>query len=94
MYWWRRRLLLGRWSILTFRHVRSQKRFFGRPFHGWMGPVRPGDTLRIEGEIENLTPSKTKPQGTVVMKCTMYNQHGQAVYEFTPNTIVPRRPHN
>lgn len=59
-----------------------------------MGPVRPGDTLRIEGEIENLTPSKTKPQGTVVMKCTMYNQHGQAVYEFTPNTIVPRRPDN
>jgi acyl dehydratase len=60
----------------------------------WMGPVRPGDTLRIEGEIENLVPSKTKPQGTVVMKCTMYNQHGQAVYEFTPNTVVPRRPHN
>ena len=25
VYRWRRRLLLGRWSILTFRHVRSQK---------------------------------------------------------------------
>jgi len=22
----------------------------------------------------------------------MYNQHGQAVYAFTPVTIVPRRP--
>ena len=58
----------------------------------WTAPVRPGDVLRLQGEIESLTPSKTKPQGTVVMKWTMYNQHGQAVYEFTPMTIVPRRP--
>ena len=26
------------------------------------------------------------------MKWSMYNQDGQAVYEFTPMTIVPRRP--
>jgi acyl dehydratase len=58
----------------------------------WMAPVRPGDVLHLEGEVESLTPSKTKPQGTVVMKWTMYNQHGEAVYEFTPMTIVPRRP--
>jgi len=58
----------------------------------WMAPVRPGDILSLQGEVETLTPSKTKPQGTVGMKWTMYNQHGQAVYEFTPMTIVPRRP--
>jgi len=58
----------------------------------WMAPVRPGDVLRMEGEVTDLTPSKTKPQGTVVMKWTMSNQHGQAVYEFTPISIVPRRP--
>jgi acyl dehydratase len=58
----------------------------------WMAPVRPGDVLHLEGEVESLTSSKTKPQGTVVMKWTMYNQHGEAVYEFTPMTIVPRRP--
>jgi acyl dehydratase len=58
----------------------------------WMAPVRPGDVVRMEGEITSLTPSKTKPHGTVVMKWTMYNQHGQAVYEVTPVTIVPRRP--
>jgi acyl dehydratase len=58
----------------------------------WMAPVRPGDLLHLEGEIESLTPSKTKPQGTVGMKWTMYNQDGQAVYAFTPMTIVPRRP--
>jgi acyl dehydratase len=49
-----------------------------------MAPVRPGDVLHLEGEVESLTPSKTKPHGTVVMKWTMYNQHGQAVYTFTP----------
>ena len=66
---------------------------------GWVQPdggpieeVRPGDVVRLEGEIEGLIPSKTKPHGTVVMKWTMYNQHGQAVFEFTPNTLVPRRP--
>ena len=58
----------------------------------WMAPVRPGDLLHLEGEVESLTPSKTRPQGTVGMKLTMYNQHGQAVYAFTPMTIVPRRP--
>jgi acyl dehydratase len=57
-----------------------------------MAPVRPGDLLHLEGEVESLTPSKTKPQGTVVMKWSMYNQDEQAVYEFTPMTIVPRRP--
>jgi acyl dehydratase len=58
----------------------------------WMAPVRPGDLLRLEGEVESLTPSKTKLQGTVGIKWTMYNQHSQAVYPFTPMTIVPRRP--
>ncbi|MGY3489562.1 acyl dehydratase [Bradyrhizobium sp. USDA 4011] len=58
----------------------------------WMAPVRPGDVLRLEGAVESLAPSSSKPQGTVGMKWTMYNQHGQAVYEFTPMTLVPRRP--
>ena len=55
-----------------------------------MAPVRLGDILRLEGKVESLTPSKTKPLGTVGMKWTMYNQHGQAVYAFAPRTIVPR----
>jgi len=28
----------------------------------WLAPVRPGDVLHIEGEVIELTPSKTKPQ--------------------------------
>jgi len=58
----------------------------------WMKPVRPGDTLRLEGEVVDLIPSKTKPQGIARVKWTAYNQHGDAVYTFNPIGIVPRRP--
>jgi acyl dehydratase len=58
----------------------------------WMAPVRPGDVLHLEGEVVSLTPSRTKPQGTVLVKWTAYNQAGEAVYTFTPIGIVPRRP--
>jgi acyl dehydratase len=58
----------------------------------WMMPVRPGDTLRLEGEVVTLTRSKTKPQGTALVKWTMYNQDEAAVYTFTPIAFVPARP--
>ena len=58
----------------------------------WMQPVRPGDTLHLEGEVVELVPSRTKPQGIVRVKWTAYNQHGEAVYTFNPIGIVPRRP--
>jgi acyl dehydratase len=58
----------------------------------WFKPVRPGDTLHLEGEVVELVPSRTKPQGIVRIKWTAYNQHGEAVYTFNPIGIVPRRP--
>jgi len=58
----------------------------------WTQPVRPGDALHLEGEVVELTPSRTKPQGIARVKWTAYNQHGEAVYTFTPIAIVPRRP--
>ena len=58
----------------------------------WPKPVRPGDTLHLEGEVVELIPSKTKPQGIARVRWTAYNQHGEAVYTFTPIGIVPRRP--
>lgn len=58
----------------------------------WMMPVRPGDRLRLEGEVVGLTRSKTKPQGNVLVKWTMYNQNDEAVYTFTPIGFVPCRP--
>jgi acyl dehydratase len=57
----------------------------------WLAPVRPGDTLRLEGEVIELTPSKTRPQGVVRIKWTAFNQRGEAVYTFTPIGIVPRK---
>jgi acyl dehydratase len=58
----------------------------------WLLPVRPGDILHIEGEVVSLTRSKTKPQGTVLVKWTLYNAKGDAVYTFTPIGFVPSRP--
>jgi acyl dehydratase len=58
----------------------------------WLLPVRPGDTVHLEGEVVELTPSKTKPQGVVLVNWVLYNQKGEAVYAFTPMGIVPRRP--
>jgi acyl dehydratase len=58
----------------------------------WLAPVRPGDTVHIEGEVIELTPSKTKPQGIVKVKWTAINQRGEPVYTFTPIAVVPRRP--
>ena len=58
----------------------------------WMAPVRPGDTLHLEGEVVGLTPSRTKPQGIALVKWTVFNQNAEAVYTFTPIAIVPRRP--
>jgi acyl dehydratase len=58
----------------------------------WLAPVRPGDMLHIEGEVVELTPSRTKPQGVVKVKWTAFNQRGEPVYTFTPIGVVPRRP--
>lgn len=58
----------------------------------WMKPVRPGDTLQLQGEVVELVPSRTKPQGIVRIRWTAYNQRGEAVYTFNPIAIVPTRP--
>ena len=58
----------------------------------WLKPVRPGDTLHLEGEVVELHPSRTKPQGIARVKWTAYKQNGEAVYTFNPIAIVPTRP--
>jgi acyl dehydratase len=58
----------------------------------WLKPVRPGDTLRLEGEVIDLAPSRSKPQGVARVRWTLYDQHGEAVYTFVPIAIVPTRP--
>jgi acyl dehydratase len=58
----------------------------------WLAPVRPGDTLHLEGEVIELIPSRTKPQGVARIKWTALNQRGEPVYSVIPLAIVPRKP--
>lgn len=59
----------------------------------WPRPVRPGDTLQVEGEILEVRPSRSKPlQGVVRTRITTTNQHGETVQVFVASLIVPRRP--
>jgi acyl dehydratase len=58
----------------------------------WLAPVRPDDVIHLEGEVVELTPSRSKPQGIVRVKWTAFNQRGEPVYTVTPLAIVPRRP--
>jgi acyl dehydratase len=59
----------------------------------WLKPVRPGDELRVESEIVELRPSRSRPdQGLVTVRVTTLNQHGEAVQTFTPTLLVNRRP--
>lgn len=58
----------------------------------WPRPTRPGDTLRVESEIVEIVPSRSKPnQGVVTVKSTTRNQNGEAVYVFTARILVFRR---
>src|SRR5258708_4331859 len=59
----------------------------------WPRPTRPGDTLRVESEIVEIVPSRSKPnQGIVTVKSTTMNQNGEPVYVFTSRILVFRRP--
>jgi acyl dehydratase len=86
-------------AAIAMRLAITAKPFGPHPLFGagvdelrWLKPVRPGDTLHLEGELVELIPSKSKPQGVARVKWTAYNQNGEAVYTFNPIAIVPRRP--
>lgn len=58
----------------------------------WPQPTRPGDTLTVESEVVEVTPSRSRPnRGRVVMRNTTRNQRGEIVQVMTANLIVPRR---
>ncbi len=58
----------------------------------WPKPTRPGDTLRVESEVVDIVPSRSKPnQAVVKVKSTTLNQDGQPVYLFTAKVLVFRR---
>jgi acyl dehydratase len=58
----------------------------------WPRPVRPGDELRIECEVLDVRPSKSRPeQGLIKLRTTTLNQDGEAVLVHVVNLVVPRR---
>lgn len=59
----------------------------------WPLPVRPGDTLRVECEVLEVRPSKSRPeQGLIKLRTTTFNQNDQAVQISVGNLVVPRKP--
>jgi acyl dehydratase len=59
----------------------------------WPRPVRPGDELRIEAEVLEVRPSKSRPeQGMIKLRTTTLNQNGEPVQISVGNLVVPRRP--
>ena len=58
----------------------------------WPLPVRPGDELRVESEILEIRPLKSRAdRGVVKVKTTTLNQNGEAVQVSVGNLFVARR---
>jgi acyl dehydratase len=59
----------------------------------WPRPVRPGDRLRLEIEVLEVAPSRSRPdRGTALMRNRTLNGAGEEVQVFTVRIMVPRRP--
>ncbi len=58
----------------------------------WPRPVRPGDELRVECEVIEVRPSKSRPaQGLIKLRTTTLNQDDEAVLMYLVNMVVQRR---
>jgi acyl dehydratase len=58
----------------------------------WPRPVRPGDELRVESEVLEVRPSKSRPeQGLIKVRTTTLNQDGEAMQVLVANLVVPCR---
>jgi acyl dehydratase len=58
----------------------------------WPKPTRPGDVLRVVNEIEEVAPSRSRPdRGTVTVRCETRNQRDEIVQTLRVRLIVPRR---
>ncbi len=59
----------------------------------WPRPVRPGDFLRLELEIVDVRPSRSKPdRGTVRLRYVTRNQKNETVMTLMATALVPKRP--
>jgi len=58
----------------------------------WPRPVRPGDRLRVESQVLEVRPSRSRPeQGIAKVRTTTLNQNGEPVQTMTSNLVVQRK---
>lgn len=58
----------------------------------WHRAVRPGDTIRVAVEVLSAAPSSRQPdRGTVVLRYSVANQHGEVVLTADFLHVVARR---
>jgi acyl dehydratase len=58
----------------------------------WPRPVRPGDELRVECEVIEIRPSKSRPElGLIKLRTTTLNQDDEPVLVHVVNLVVLRR---
>ncbi len=82
-------------SLIARSEYRPVGGTIGLGFDGlrWPIPVVSGDELRIETEVLEMRPSRSRPDcGLMKLRTQTFNQHGQIVQEVVGNAMVPRRP--
>jgi acyl dehydratase len=58
----------------------------------WPRPARPGDVLRVETEVVEITPSRSRPdRGIVTIRSETRNHKEEVVQTLLAKLVVPRR---
>jgi acyl dehydratase len=58
----------------------------------WPKPTRPGDVLRVVSEVEEIVPSRSRPErGMVRVRSETRNQRDEVVQLLIAKLVVPRR---
>jgi acyl dehydratase len=61
----------------------------------WPAPTRPGDTLHVESEVIEITPSRSKPdRGIASIVSSTINQRGEVVQTLKAKLVVLRKAVN
>jgi acyl dehydratase len=58
----------------------------------WPKALRPGETIRLESEILEVRPSKSRPdRGMVKVRFTTFDSAGDVVQVLVADLVAPRR---
>lgn len=59
----------------------------------WPKPTRPGDVLHVVSTVEEIVPSRSRPErGMVRLKTQTINQRGEVAQAMITKQVVQRRP--